>query len=88
LKLFQESSEVGQKRAVEGVNSSMIYLKDCKNHCKYSNIPPPSTTIIKKLKIKKIELVYGPFIPVLGRYLKEPNSIQYRFPHTWLSQYD
>jgi hypothetical protein len=33
---------------VEGVNSSMIYLIQCKNLCKCHNVPPPSTTIKKK----------------------------------------
>jgi hypothetical protein len=32
---------------VEGVNSNIIYLIHCKNFCKYSDIPPPSTVIIK-----------------------------------------
>jgi hypothetical protein len=36
------------KRAVEGMNSSMIYLIHCKKLCKYSNVPPPSITIIIK----------------------------------------
>jgi hypothetical protein len=36
------------KRAVEGVNSSMIYLIHYKNLCKCYNVPPSSTTIIKK----------------------------------------
>jgi hypothetical protein len=40
---------------VEGVNSSIIYLIHCKNFCKYSNVPPPSTTVIKKeLNVKKV----------------------------------
>jgi hypothetical protein len=34
----------GERRAVEGVNSSMIYLI-CKNFCKCHNVPLPSTTI-------------------------------------------
>jgi hypothetical protein len=43
------------KRAVEGVNSSMIYLIHCKNLCKCYNVPPPSRTIKKVLKQKKKE---------------------------------
>jgi hypothetical protein len=37
----------GGKKAVEGVNSSMIYLMHCKNLCKCYNVSSPSTTIIK-----------------------------------------
>jgi hypothetical protein len=33
-----------QRRMVEGVNSSIIFLIDCKNFCKCHNVPP-STTI-------------------------------------------
>jgi hypothetical protein len=36
----------GWKRAVKGVNSSMIYLIHCKNFYKYHNVAPPSTIII------------------------------------------
>jgi hypothetical protein len=35
----------GMKKNSEGMNSTMIYLKHCKNICKSFNIPPPSTTI-------------------------------------------
>jgi hypothetical protein len=44
----------GNKReeVKEGVNSSMMYLVHHKNFCKYSSVPPPSTTII----IKKVQL--------------------------------
>jgi hypothetical protein len=38
----------GGDRAVDGVNSSMIYLLYCRNFCKCYNIPPPSTIITKK----------------------------------------
>jgi hypothetical protein len=38
----------GLKRAVEGVNLSIIYLICCKNICKCHNAPPCSTTTIKK----------------------------------------
>jgi hypothetical protein len=34
-----------QRRVLDGVNSSMIYLIYCKNFCKCHNVPPPSTTI-------------------------------------------
>jgi hypothetical protein len=44
----------GWKRATEGANSSMIYLIHCKKLCKYSNVPPASTTIIKNNR-KKIK---------------------------------
>jgi hypothetical protein len=30
----------GDERAVEGVNSSVIYLIHCKNLCKCYNVPP------------------------------------------------
>jgi hypothetical protein len=43
LKLFQEWG-----RAVEGVDSSMIYLTYCKNLCKGHSVLPPSTTMKKK----------------------------------------
>jgi hypothetical protein len=33
------------KRAVEGVNLSMIYLIHCKNLCKCYSVPIPSTII-------------------------------------------
>jgi hypothetical protein len=33
----------GKRRAVEGVNSSMIYLIHCTNFHKYHNVPPTST---------------------------------------------
>jgi hypothetical protein len=36
------------KRAVEGVNANMIYLIHGKNLCKCYNVPPPSTTVIKR----------------------------------------
>jgi hypothetical protein len=36
------------KENSEGVNSSMIYLIQCKNFCKCHNVPPPSTTIKNK----------------------------------------
>jgi hypothetical protein len=39
-KLIQELGEKGQKRTVARVNSSMIYLINYKNLCKYSNIYP------------------------------------------------
>jgi hypothetical protein len=42
LKLIQESGE--------GVNSSMTYLIHCKNFCKYYNVSPLSTTVIKEKK--------------------------------------
>jgi hypothetical protein len=48
LKLFQESREGRRKRAVEEVNSNMIYLIHYKNSCKCYNVPPQSTTIILK----------------------------------------
>jgi hypothetical protein len=47
--------EGGSKRAVEGVNSIMIYLIQFKNLCKCSNIPPPSTTIMTKKKKRNKE---------------------------------
>jgi hypothetical protein len=46
----------GERRAVEGVNSSMIYLIHCKSLCKWYNVPPPSTTIKEKYINK---YVYG-----------------------------
>jgi hypothetical protein len=41
----------GDERVVMGVNSSMIYLINCKNLCRCYHVPPLSTTI-KKIKIK------------------------------------
>jgi hypothetical protein len=38
------------RRAVEGVNSSMIYLIHCKNFCKCYNVLLPSTTIKKNVQ--------------------------------------
>jgi hypothetical protein len=51
LKLFQELAG-GERgwRAVEGGNSSMIYLIYCKNLYKYHNVPPPNTIIKEKTK--------------------------------------
>jgi hypothetical protein len=55
----------GQKTGVnivfmEGMNSNMIYLIHCKNHCNCYNVPPPSITIIKINKIKlKIVFKWG-----------------------------
>jgi hypothetical protein len=43
-----------RRRAVEGVNSSMIYLIHCKNLCKCYKVPLPSTIIIKKNSVKEI----------------------------------
>jgi hypothetical protein len=40
----------GWRRAVKGVNSSMINFIHCKNLCKHYNVPPPSTTIKWKNK--------------------------------------
>jgi hypothetical protein len=40
LKLFQESGEGGWRRAVEGVNSSMICLINYKKFCKCYNVLP------------------------------------------------
>jgi hypothetical protein len=37
---------------MEEVNLSMIYLIYCKNFCKCHNVPPPNTTIKKRLKIQ------------------------------------
>jgi hypothetical protein len=36
----------GMKESSGNVNSNVMYLIHCKNFCKYSNVPPPST--IKK----------------------------------------
>jgi hypothetical protein len=35
-------------RAMEGVNSSIIYLIHCKNICKFYNVSSPSTIIKKR----------------------------------------
>jgi hypothetical protein len=51
-KVIPESGDGGRKRAVYGVNSSMIYLIHCKNLCKSNNVLPPSTTI-KEKKLNK-----------------------------------
>jgi hypothetical protein len=52
LKMFQESWEVGRKRAVEGVNSSVICLIYYKNLCKCYNVHPPHTAIKKYKRTK------------------------------------
>jgi hypothetical protein len=39
LKQFQESGEEGWRKAVEGVNSSMIYLRHYKNLCECHMYP-------------------------------------------------
>jgi hypothetical protein len=43
-----------RKRAVEGVNSNVIYLIHCKNFCKCHSVLLPSTTI--KILFKKLSL--------------------------------
>jgi hypothetical protein len=52
---FSKVSERGgeKKEKVEGVNSSMIYLIHYKNFCKCHDVPPPSTTILKKQQNKE-----------------------------------
>jgi hypothetical protein len=47
LKLFQEWGEGGLRRAMERVNSTMIYLIYCRNFCKCHNVLPASTTTKK-----------------------------------------
>jgi hypothetical protein len=42
------------KESSGGSNSSMIDLIHCKNFCKYSSVPPPSTTIIKNKTVNKV----------------------------------
>jgi hypothetical protein len=37
----------GMKESSAGGEFSMMYLIHCKILCKYSNVPPPSTTIIE-----------------------------------------
>jgi hypothetical protein len=56
---------------VEGVNSSMIYLKYCKNSLKCYNVPPPGTTIKKK---KKTYLKPGVVGHVYNSSFRETNS--------------
>jgi hypothetical protein len=34
--------ERGQRRIMEGVNSSVMYLIHCKNFCKCPNVPHPA----------------------------------------------
>jgi hypothetical protein len=40
--MFQESGKGKWNRAVEGVNSSMIYLTHCKNFCKCYSVHTPA----------------------------------------------
>jgi hypothetical protein len=40
VKLFQECGEAGQRRMMEKMNASMIYLIYCKNFCKCHSVPP------------------------------------------------
>jgi hypothetical protein len=56
-RVVKESSGGWWKRAVEGVNSSMIYLIHCKNLCKCCNVPLPSTTI--KIRNKSCKCLEG-----------------------------
>jgi hypothetical protein len=46
------------KESSRGGELNMIYLIHCENFCKYSSVPPPSTTIIikKKHKVKNSEV--------------------------------
>jgi hypothetical protein len=46
----------GWRRMMEEVNSSMIYLIQCKNFCKCHNVPWPSTTIKKKSQLFKFNM--------------------------------
>jgi hypothetical protein len=45
---------MGDRESSEMSNSSIIYLKHCKNLCKCCNVPTPSTTITKIETILKI----------------------------------
>jgi hypothetical protein len=78
------------KRAVEGVNLSMIYLIHCKKLCKCYNVPPPSTTVKKILK--KSGRIQQWFHPVLkfslfGQYLFliQSHCSVYIFISCWLN---
>jgi hypothetical protein len=42
-----------ESRALEGVISNMIHRLHRKNLCKCYNVPPPSTTIKEKKRLKK-----------------------------------
>jgi hypothetical protein len=53
LKTIPLRREEGIKESSGGVNSSVIYLKHCKNFYKCHNVPPLST--IQKIKLKKKE---------------------------------
>jgi hypothetical protein len=47
-----------QRRVLDGVNSSMIYLIYCKNFCKFYNVPTPGTTTKKRrLQIQSLQKV-------------------------------
>jgi hypothetical protein len=39
---------------VERVNSSMIYLVYCMNFCKCHNVPPHTSTTIKKILVEAV----------------------------------
>jgi hypothetical protein len=52
LKPFQEWKDGGIKESNERVNASMIYLMHYTNFYKCHNVPPPSTTIKNKQKLK------------------------------------
>jgi hypothetical protein len=56
-----------------GVNSNIIYLIHCKNLCKYSSVPPPSTTIIiiKQKQVKKVNFQLVPY-PLLWNSVSCP----------------
>jgi hypothetical protein len=42
----------GERRAAEGVNSTMIYLIYCKNFCKCHNVPPAPQLKKKKERME------------------------------------
>jgi hypothetical protein len=53
------TGEVGQRRMMEGVNSSMIY---CKNFCKCYNVPPVQQQSVQQQLKKNLVKVESPAI--------------------------
>jgi hypothetical protein len=47
----------GWMRMAEEVNSSMIFLINCKNLCKHHNVPKPRTIIKGKMQKKDIGII-------------------------------
>jgi hypothetical protein len=63
---------------MEGANSSMIY---CKNFCKCHNVPPPSTTITKYLKIRRSKIKVRQYLEWLSAWFISFGVALYEHPY-------